>query len=114
MIVPIEPVEHQGVWWSRREDGIIIGHDPETDTWSEWDPDQPGPVPPFPEDDDRFSFESPEVLEIRKLREFQGRVVFWVIVIVLLGLVAFGIHNYFESQDAAQREADEIMRLLNP
>ena len=113
--MPIDPVQHQGVWWSRRDDGIIIGHDPETDTWSEWDPDQPGPIPPFPEDDDRFSFESPEVLELRRLHRFQRRVVTWVVVIALLVAGAFGVRNYRESQERAKRGADQILEdLFNP
>ena len=39
-----ESIQHEGVWWNRKEDGSIHRHDPESNQWVVWNQgDQPSP-----------------------------------------------------------------------
>ncbi len=39
-------VQKNGVWWTQRDDGVILRHDPATDQWQPWDPDDYEATPP--------------------------------------------------------------------
>ena len=74
------PLQHNGAWWDRRTDGLIVRWDDNAQEWTEWDPYEAGSVPPTEWADESVANAAGDVAEeVRKLR-------FLILMIVLIPL----------------------------